>query len=176
MARITIVLFIIGLLFEALAFLGAHAEDVPFVLSIVSPSYVTAKDGLREMERTMVLTPNQRGFDELSALFFKQLVLWNPGKDVSSISVVKITRKNPALAFGRLHAKEKVPLIFTLSNGQDLKWDLEALMKGVNNLKAKRLFLASVVVFVIGVGIQILGFIVEILDRKKNSQFSEGAC
>jgi hypothetical protein len=92
-----------------LAFLGSHAEDVPFVLSIVSPSYVIAKDGLKEMERTMVLTPNQRGFDEVSALFFKQLSLWNPGKDVSSVSVAKITRKNAALGFGRLHAKEKVP-------------------------------------------------------------------
>ena len=173
MARITIVLFIIGLLLEALAFLGSHAENVPFVLSLVSPFYVTAKDGLKQMERTMILIPNQSGFDELSGLFLKQLALWNPGKDVSSVSVMKITRKSPALAFDRLHAKEKVPLIFTLSNGQDLKWDLKALMEDVNNLKAKRLFLASVVVFVIGVGIQILGFVVEMPDRKKSRQLPE---
>lgn len=175
MARITIVLFITGLILEALAFLGSHAENVPFVLSVVSPSFITANNGLKEMERTMVLTPNQRGFDELSALFLKQLALWNPDKDISTISVVKITRENPALVFGRLHAKEKVPLTFTLSNGQDLKWNLEALMKGVNNLKARRLFLASVIVFVIGIGIQILGFIVEILDRKKRRKVSEDA-
>jgi hypothetical protein len=159
MSRTTIVLFIIGLLLEALAFLGSHAENVPFVLSVVSPSYVKAKDGLRQMEKVMVLIPNQRGFDELSGLFLKKLVLWNPTKDVSSINVMKITRQKSVFIINRFHANETVPLIFTLSNGQNLKWDLEALTESVNNLKATRLFLASIVVFVLGVGIQISGFV-----------------
>jgi hypothetical protein len=173
MARIRIMLFIIGLLLEALAFLGSHAENVPFVLSIVSPSYVKAKDGLRQMEKIIVLAPNQCGFDELSGLFLKQLALWNPTKDVSSISVLKITREKPVFVFNRLHATEKIPLIFTLSNGQNIKWDLAALTEDVKNLKATRLFLASIVVFVLGVGIQILGFVV-VKGRRSGSGLDLG--
>ena len=173
MGRITVILFFIGILIEALAFIGSKAEDIPFVLSIVSPSYANAKDGLSEMERTMVLLPNQDGFIELSAIFYKNLVLWNPGRDVSSLSVVKITRKKANMTVGTLHAKEVVPLIFTMSNGQDLKWELGALMEDVNNLKAKHLFFTSIVVFVIGIGIQILGFI---LGRKENRQTPDSIC
>jgi hypothetical protein len=44
--RSALALFIIGLLLEGVAFLSSQAENVPFVLGLLSPRYVAAQTAL----------------------------------------------------------------------------------------------------------------------------------
>jgi hypothetical protein len=86
------------------------------------------------------------------------------------VRVTQINRGTAAIGFSQKHAKEIVPITFILSNGQKLEWDLEGMISEADSLKTRRLFGVSVFVFFAGVIIQVIGFIIEIIDRKKNRQ------
>ena len=162
-------LFVLGLMLEVAGFLGGHAENIQIVMSIIAPQYVSAKQGLTHMEKSMSLSPDQNGFDVLSRIFLRNFADLYPEKDISQMKVVKITRSRPVISFSRLHAGEKVELLFSLSNEQEIKWELSALEALVDSLKSQRIFGLSVLIFILGAVSLIVGFVIEVGEQKKRT-------
>lgn len=65
------------------------------------------------------------------------------------------------IAFGKSGVRETVPVTVTLSNGQDVRWELPTIKTKVDDLKTHNLFVWAVGLFIAGVLLQILGFIVD---------------
>jgi hypothetical protein len=170
MRRSVIILFILGLLFEIAAFIGGHADSIPFVLQVISPSYVRAKQGLKNLDTDMTLSPDELGFAEISRVFLERLAKDNPPEKLANISIIKIYRKRAYLGIGRKRAGEVIPITFVLSNGQEIDWKLKFLSPLINELKSKRVFLAAVIVFMAGVSLQIIGFILQLKASPQDSK------
>ena len=151
------VIFFLGLLLVIAAFLGAQADRFPFVLNVISPDYMQAREGLRRMQSTLILDPRDPGFTQLAGIFLEELALENPPDEVASVSVVKIQRQQPLLDFSKA-TKEEVSVAFELSNGQTLEMSLDLLNVRVNQLKKGYVSVAAVVLFVVGIILQMKGF------------------
>lgn len=170
MRFLVIILFAVGLLFEIAAFMGSHADNIPFALKVIVPDYVKAKAGLRKLEKDMALSPQDPGFDQIAKVFIDRLTLTNPAEKLASISVVKIHRSRPEMVFSRTRVKEKIVISFELSNSQKLDWVIESLTSHVDELKTGRVFIAAVIIFIAGVILQILAFIIQLKSSPPNTK------
>lgn len=160
-------LFAIGLLLEIAAFLGGQADNIPYVSEIISPSYIEAIEGLKVLDKEMILYPKDHGFKQISKIFLEKAAEENPPEKLVKIVVLKIQRKGARLGFSERHAKEEIPIVFELSNGQKLEWQLEHLIESVNKIKADRTFKVASVIFILGVVLQIIGFVSDLRQNKK---------
>ena len=156
-----LILFIIGLLLEAAAFFSSQAEDIPLVLTALAPRYVAAQVGLSKLDSDLVLTSDDPGFAELSNLLLAEAANQNAPEVVSLLSVTRITRGRPSLVFNRRTVRERIATTFHLSNEQEINWDLAVLTNRVESLKSQRLFVAATLVFIAGVLVQIIGFVIQ---------------
>jgi len=155
-------LFGLGLLFEICAFVVDRADHIPFVLSILASGYVAAQAGLGTLELEKSLSSEDKGFQELSELFKNELVERNPDEPIAFfLSVDRMERGNAILGFNQTRARERIPIKFFLSNGQEISWDLFELEERLEKNKSTRLFRAAVVIFLVGVVIQIKGFMLQ---------------
>lgn len=159
-------LVILGILLEIAAFLGDKAESVPVVLSLVAPKYIEAQSGLVKLEKKMTLSPGDPGFEAIANIFLLRLAEENPPDRLAGVSVMKIERQTPKIVFGNLRAGEVVPVTFSLSNGQSLDWSLDGLIETILALKKGRVFQFSAIVFVVGILIQIVGFIMQVREAR----------
>ncbi len=153
-------LFVLGLVVEISGFLVSKAERIPFVMRLVSPSYVRSLDGLKRLDSDLVLLPGQPGFPEISEIYMRGLAN-NPKNDprvVAQLRVVRINRMNAEFLVTAKAARQRVNLFFTLSNGQKGRMQLETLKAEVEELKADKLFEIGLLVFAAGVLLQIAGF------------------
>ena len=65
------------------------------------------------------------------------------------------------MRFSANRAREQIPIEIHLSNGQTLNWNLDALNTKVVKLKSSHLFVWAIIIFIVGVVIQIIGFSIE---------------
>lgn len=163
--RIFVILFIIGLVIEIVAFSVNQMESIPFVVRIISPKYARASKGLEKLESSMVLTPSDEGFNEFQEIFLNLLRDRNPSEQIASISILKFQREGAGLVFSQKRTKEVIPVKVSISNRQEINWNLEDLIANIEKFKKQNTFVASIIIFLIGVIIQITGFIIA-LNKK----------
>jgi len=170
MKRVTVTLFIVGLVFEFAGFFGDQSANIPFVMRLVSPRYTHAQAGINALSASKALEPGQRGFGVLSDIFLAKLAEENDPNRLTQISVHRFSRGNARLGFSRDRAGEVIPINVTLSTGQTLEWELASVTREVDSIRNKSLFWLSLVVFLVGVAIQCIGFAVEMwLSKTENA-------
>jgi len=155
------VLFGIGLVLEIIGFLVGCADNIPFIIKFISPRYAKAKVGLQILDKSDELNVQDCGFGEIAQIVMGELRLNNPPEKLSSVSVTKIFRGNAKLAFSKKDVRKRIPVTVELSNGQKPEWDLEALTSWVNDLKSKGVFKIAVIVFLLGIAVQVISFVVD---------------
>lgn len=165
--NIFVTLFLIGLFVESIAFVVSQTENIPFVLKLMSPKYTNSQNGLQKLESSLTLEPADEGFVEFQEIFLDLLRHQNPTQNINLISVSKFQREGSRLAFSVKRTKEVIPIKVLISNGQELVWNLEELTLKIDNFKKSNTFVVSITIFVFGVVIQVIGFIVE-LKKKPN--------
>ncbi|HSY09583.1 MAG TPA: hypothetical protein VK840_01575 [Candidatus Dormibacteraeota bacterium] len=78
--RIAHILFFGGLLIDFASMFGEYAEQIPFVMRIIAPSYYHAKQGIKTLEQEGSLSKGADGYDEISKILI-----------IKSISDLKIS-------------------------------------------------------------------------------------
>lgn len=163
-----VALFILGILLAVAAFLGEKADNLPFILSLVAPEYTEAQSGLAELEKKMIVSPGDRGFEALANTFLSRLAKDNPPDRLKDVTITKIERHRPALVFRKLRAGEVVKITFSLSNDQTIDWNYDKLSEAIIALKTGRIFRFSAFVLFGGILIQAVGFIIQVLETRRN--------
>ena len=162
-----LVLFVLGILFAICAFLGDEADNMPFVLRLVAPEYTECQSGLVELEKEMILSPGDQGFEALAKTFLSRLARDNPPDRLAGVSITKIERNRPIAAFGKLLAGQVVKVTFSLSSGQTIDWSLDRLSEAVLALKTGRIFPFSAILLSGGILIQIVGFLLQVREARR---------
>ena len=58
---------------EFLGFATGHANDLPFAMSLVSPSYFAGQSALLKLQSNNEITPGDEGFSELEEILLAPL-------------------------------------------------------------------------------------------------------
>jgi len=164
MKKIFTPLFIVGLIIEISAFLISQTNNIPFVLNMLSPKYITATKGLIQLESKKLLAPEDTGFNEVENIFISLARAQNPAEKIKSISAIQFYRK-AAPTFKKYSAKVNFPLIVKLSNGQEIEWEFNELKELIEELKIKHIFLYSFIIFLLGIAFQVID---KIRESKKD--------
>ena len=161
---IFVILFCVGLFIEILAFYISQADNIPIILKFISPKYVQANKTYEKLEKTKNITIEEKGegFSIIETIILDELKILNPDKDLTFINVTSIDWRSTAInttkGFQRtIEAK--------LSNGQIYKSDLETLKSKINELKTNNIYHFATFVFILGVIIQIVGFIIQLFEQ-----------
>jgi hypothetical protein len=166
--KLTTGLFLLGLLLEIGGFLLGSVDHIPSVLRVVSPGYVSAMQGLEQLEARKTLGEGDGGFPEISRLLLDELAVQNPPEKMAKVRVVSFRLTGESgIAFGETGVKEEVPILVTLSTGQELKWNLVTIREKVTALKSPPLFRWGLALFVTGVLLQIVGFVADRMSAAK---------
>ena len=169
MDKLPIFLFFVGLILEAVGFLLGAAEHIPLVVRVTSPDYVAASQGIRILQSGEVLDESSVGFMQITRIFLDRARAQNPPEILRQIQVQEVRLAGSSgIAFGRSGVRETVPVTVTLSNGQEISWELPEIKAEVDALKAHSLFLRGIGLFVAGLICQIVGFAVD-WDGSKTS-------
>jgi len=159
MKNITLILFVFGILVEAIAFFIGYADQVPFLFRVISPTYYRASKGFEKLRDVKSLKPTDKGFIEISQLFKNVAAKQNPPEVVERINPTEFVRKGAMQAFTADRVKEVIKVDVKLSNGQAVSWDLNEISSMVKALKSTNTFKWALIIFSLGVLIQIIGFI-----------------
>ena len=160
MKNITLILFVFGIFIQASAFFIAYADYVPSLLRIISPAYYRANKGFEKLRDAKSLKPTDNGFIEISQFFKSVAAKQNPPDIVKKINPTEFIRKGAIQSFTANRAKEVIKVDVKLSNGQTVSWDLNEISSMVKDSKSTNTFKWALIIFSIGVLIQIIGFIV----------------
>lgn len=155
--------FLIGLTIMLAAFFASHAGDLRVVQRMVSPEYVDALRGLRQLEIQTYLESGDRGFAQLSRLFLDRYRSQNPERDMAGIEPTRLERQQPVISVQEKNAPEVVPVTCLLTNGQKIEWSHAELMDAITQYKSKVVFWGSFLLFIIGALVQFIAFA---LDRR----------
>lgn len=158
--KIFITVFSLGLLIQTAAFFVNQVENIPFVVNLISPKYSHAVKGLRRLESSMLIEPTDKGFSEFQEIFLDLLREQNSLENVASISVLKFQREGARMTFSQKRTKEVIPIKVFVSNRQEISWNLEDLTNRIEKFKKKNTFVISIIIFVFGASIQIIGFFI----------------
>jgi hypothetical protein len=156
--RLANVTFLIGLVLTIAAYFQDHADRIPGALRLIAPAYLNATQGLSVLASQKSLTAVDPGFTELASIFKRRLEQDNSPESLSKIDVTSIRREGAMMSFGQDRAGEVVPIVFALSNGQEIRWTASELEAQVDELRESRVFHYSIVVFLTGVALQVAAF------------------
>ena len=170
MKRSAVSLFLIGVLLAVAAFVGDKADNIPLMIDLLAPRYVEGAAALNTLQTKLVLSPGDKGFDVVKEVFLSKLSAENPPEKLAGIEVTKVERKRPMISFGMLRAGEVVPVIFSLSNGQTLDWNLDALSSEILKFKTSRLFRFSALVLAGAIAIQTSAFFVQARESRQKPE------
>lgn len=159
MKNITLVLFVLGILLEASAFFIGYADHVPFLYRIILPTYYRANKGLEKLRDVKSLIPSDKGFIEISQLFKNVATKQNPPEIVERINPTEFLRKGAMQTFSADRVKEVIKVDVKLSNEQIVSWDLNEISTMVEALKSTNTFKWALMIFSLGVLIQVVGFL-----------------
>ncbi len=173
MGRITVILFLIGLILEFAAFLGGQTANIPIVLKLVSPECARAQFGIQLLVNKKILQPEDPGFSAVSKILIQALQPGYSSNNGGKISVEKLTCGGPGIGFGPQRAGEVLLGSVVLSNGQTIPYDFMSLRRRVDTLQNISLFAYSLVVFLVGVMTQCFGFFVEHQKNKRAGKASK---
>jgi hypothetical protein len=69
--KLPVILFFLGILIQLAALLGEHAEEIPFVIRIIAPSYYHANQGLKILEDKGSLDKDSEGYGTISKILIE---------------------------------------------------------------------------------------------------------
>lgn len=165
MKRFNLILFIFGTLLEIVGFLLVNADNYTYVLRLVSPAYVNGMKGIKTLESGKDLTPSMIGFKEIAIPLANRLINDQTGEKLAGIEVVKINRPLSISQEFRTSGVKTVRKITAEGRGgTPIDTTMETLTKNVMKLKTKNLKWKSLTLFIIGLALSFLSFII---DRKK---------
>ena len=150
--RIVITLFIFGVVIATTAFFINQMDNIPFVVKLISPKYARSSKGLDKLDSSGVLMPSDEGFMEFQEIFLNFLCEQTSPEKTISISVKKFQRSRAIINLS--------PIKVFISNGQEINWSYEDLIKNIENFKKKNTFVTSFIIFLFGVIIQIIVFFI----------------
>jgi hypothetical protein len=159
--KLGIVIFVIGLVVSACAFVADKVDHIPAVLRLLAPEYARAEMALAKLKDTKTLGPDDNGFSEISKLFFQNAARENSPELLATLSIKKFARQTAMMAFGESKVGEVIPVEIELSNGQKVQWDLKQMETQAASLKENRIFHFSVGFFFLGLVIAAIGFFID---------------
>ena len=144
-----------------MVFLVANTTDYPFVLGIVSPSYVKGMAGIESLKSGNDLSPGMAGFKEIAIPLSKRLLNSETGKAVKPCEILLIKAPTgSSLGFYTSGTRTTTKVKAECSNGTPINTTLEALLKNVQKLKNRNLKWLSLILFALGVIISIVGYLI----------------
>lgn len=154
MSRISLILFIVGLLVYCAAFFLSNAESIPIVERIIAPRFVKARQGLDLLNQRGQLLPTDLGFGSLESLVRQRMK-----EDIDPVMVdrIAITR----IGFGDATfspEKQQRSIRISLSNGQVIDWDLKVVGERVESMRRTSFHRGAIVLLVIGLVLSISGY------------------
>ena len=161
MKKETKFLFIIGLVIEVLAFFLSQTDNISFMQKLLLPEFYKSINAIHLLEKNKELVPNDIGFSEIEYLIISIVKQKFVQKSNEDIKVLKIEKERARISFGENKAREMIPIKILLSNKLILKWDLYGLKKIIDEYKKSNLLLISIIIFLIGIGVQINSFYIE---------------
>jgi hypothetical protein len=159
--KLGIIVFVVGILVSICAFIADKVDHIPVVLRMLAPEYSHVETALAKLRDIKSLAPADEGFSEISKLFFQTAARKNPPELLATLSITKLTRQTAMMAFGENQVGEVVPLEVELSNGQKVRWDMKQVEAQAASLKEGRIFHFSVGLFILGVILAAIGFIID---------------
>ena len=169
MKRSTLILFVIGVLLEGAALMLAYPTRFPFVLKVISSDCEKGKQALQLLDNRKPLVPDSPGFPVIEKILLARLKNVNPPEVFDKVKITKITRTKTIVRKSFMTQGEVniIPLEVRFSNGQKYKWDLVKLRQEVADLQEEDFFMAALILFNLGVLIQIVGLVLEARDNRK---------
>jgi len=152
--------FYLGLVVATAGFVVDKAENMPWALRFVAPSYARASEGLATVQIKGSLSPGETGFTELESIVRREAEAKRVAAQLSSQKIVKFTRKTATLSFGETRAGEVIPIEIMLSSDK-VDWDLASLRERTDELKRTFLLRLSFAIFLLGVALTLAGRAVE---------------
>lgn len=167
MKRTTLALVVVGIVLEIAAFLVSNADEIPFVLHVVSPDYARAMEGLARLESgglaASQLLPGMPGFEECADLYIQMFRQQASQEELADLRINRfhhLPRVSLDLSPGE-GSRTVRHLEVHLSNGQQVSSSLESLEAKIERLKRGDLFSVSAFVFCLGVLLQVLAIVAE---------------
>ena len=149
-------------------FLLSKAPDIPWVLSTLSPDYVSAQAGLTKLESLDSLTADDVGFKEIAVLCSRGLIRKNSPEPVDWSSIDLISYKGSRGSYAtRLGILTKMPVDFRMKNGQVLHWDLTPLREGIEELKNLDFSFWGNLLFGFGLQLYVAEFVASRIESRK---------
>ena len=160
------VLFVFGLVLELTGFFLGHAKEVPFTEQVIARGYVRARTALAEIGSDPI-REGQPGFAELSDVVLDELRENNPPEVLRRVSIVEfIPGSSVSLSLLNAPIGQNKIIQVKFSNGQRLDSSIQELRLGVQKLRQRALFNVAIVIFSVGIVLQIIGFL---LDKRRRS-------
>jgi len=118
MKKLEIVLKCFGVFIGIVGFFVSQADQVPWLLRILSPEYLEGMEGLSTLRNKSPLCPNDKGFAALSNIIMKHEQETDPSKDVGIIRVKKFSHMGSISGKHKGKSADALTLIsFDLSDG-----------------------------------------------------------
>jgi hypothetical protein len=161
MRRATIILFFAGLAFGVVGFLIRQADQMRWLLRVVSPGYVRGMQGVETLDANQPVRDGDVGFAEISHLIMLDLRKSEPAEFLDRIEVRQMQPFNQhVLGLGGAPVKD-MQIRVTFSNGQVRCYWTKGLQTRLSDLHSARLFWAACVVFGVGVIVQLASFVLQ---------------
>ncbi|MEO8682955.1 MAG: hypothetical protein ABI665_28165 [Vicinamibacterales bacterium] len=145
-------LSLLGVVLSIVAFCVSNASSLPFLQSLLSPSYVSAKRAIERIQRDGVLQSGQPDFAALSEVVEARIAAQNPLAPRSAIVLERLEATGGGIAFGAAASKQVVGLKVTLrGQAQPLQWDLLELAEVVEETWTSKSFRWAAWLFALGI-------------------------
>lgn len=171
MRKITLVLFVLGLIFEIIGFPMSHADDCSWILIIASPTYGSAKVGYDTVRKDKILRPANRGFNQMFAIVKGLIEEKDPSFVLNEFAVDRFTYEaGSRISIGNNVLGDASKIVARFSNGQTLSIPLKTLEEEIELLKSNAILYWSVGLFVGGLVLQIVGFVTQYYSDKDGNK------
>lgn len=166
MSSLTVVLWLTGLVLEALAFTVSNSENVPRVTTLVSPRTERLKTALANLQSTGVIGFGTEGFSDVVQC------LWNSKEMQNALSAHQpgdvLRFHNPKEASSLLVGPDGAlafPMEVEFRDQSRARWSINHLRSAIGEATRRDVFRWSAWVFGAGVAFQLVGFVQEWLTR-----------
>jgi hypothetical protein len=177
MKKVEIGLKVVGVLIAVTGFYISQADQVPWVLRIVSPKYLPGMEGLRKLEVDESLMPGDKGFDELCDIVVARLRPANVSRDFGIIrleefkllSVMKTEYKGKS-------ALMLLPVTFEMSDGGGGVETIPSLQLGLDQIRSRDVFHWIAALLFLGMGfVEVPTIVIQCLENRR-SKAKKGPC
>jgi hypothetical protein len=164
------VLKVVGVLIAVAGFYISQADQVVWVLRIVSPRYLPGMEGLRKLEVDKSLRPGDKGFDELSDIVMARLRAANPSRD---FGIIRLEEFKPfpvtKIEYKGKSALMLLPVTFDMSDGDGGIETIASLQLGLDQIRSRDVFKWMATLLFLGIGfVEVPTIVIQWLENRRN--------